>query len=55
MNNSHVDALRTKHAKLDAKLEREGNRPFPDARLIIDLKKQKLHIKDSIGQELSTG
>lgn len=48
MNNSHVSALRIKHAELDAKLEREENRPMPDARLIIDLKKQKLHIKDII-------
>ena len=53
MNHSHVNALRIKHAELDAKLEREENRPFPDARLIVDLKKQKLHIKDTIGQELS--
>jgi uncharacterized protein len=53
VNNSHMSALRTKHAELDAKLEREENRPFPDSKLIVDLKKQKLHIKDVMTQEIS--
>jgi uncharacterized protein len=53
VNNSHMSALRIKHAELDAKLEREENRPFPDSKLIVTLKKQKLHIKDVIRNEMS--
>jgi hypothetical protein len=55
MNNSHVTALRTKHAELDLKLEREENRPLPDAHVIHDLKKQKLHLKDILVQETHPG
>jgi uncharacterized protein len=45
VNNSHMSALRMKHAELEEKLEREENRPFPDSNLIHSLKKQKLHLK----------
>lgn len=51
MNNSHMSALRMKHAELEAKLERETNRPLPDTGLIHSLKKQKLHLKDMLTQE----
>jgi uncharacterized protein len=51
VNNSHMSALRTKHAELENKLEREENRPLPDTNLIHLLKKQKLHLKDVIMQE----
>ena len=53
MNNSHLSALQTKHAEVDAKLDREENRPFPDAKMILTLKKQKLHLKDVMAQERS--
>lgn len=53
MNNSHISALRTKHAQLQAKLEREEVRPMPDTSLIHTLKKQKLHLKDMLRQESS--
>lgn len=53
MNSSHISALRIKHAELDSKLEQEENRPFPDNELIHDLKKQKLHLKDVMMQELA--
>jgi uncharacterized protein len=55
VNNSHMSALRIKHADLETKLEREELRPMPDSKLIHDLKKQKLNIKDAIAQQLSTG
>mgnify|MGYP000035188816 CR=1 FL=1 len=48
MHNNHLSALRIKHAELEQKLEREESRPFPDSRTILDLKKQKLHLKDVI-------
>lgn len=51
MNSSHISALRTKHAELEDKLDREENRPFPDTNLIHTLKKQKLHLKDVMTQE----
>jgi uncharacterized protein len=51
VNNSHMSALRIKHADLESKLEREETRPLPDAKLILNLKKQKLQIKDVIAQE----
>lgn len=53
MSNSHVSALRSKHAELEAKLEREENRPAPDDGLIHSLKKQKLALKDVIAREAS--
>jgi uncharacterized protein len=51
VNNSHISALRMKHAELEERLEREENRPFPDTNLIHNLKKQKLHLKDTLTQE----
>lgn len=51
MSDSHVSALRMKHADLEAKLEREESRPSPDDGLIHSLKKQKLAIKDVIARE----
>jgi len=54
VNTNHLSALRTKHAELDEKLEREENRPSPDAKTIHDLKKQKLHLKDLLAQDLAS-
>lgn len=51
MNNSHMSALRMKHAELEQKLDREENRPMPDTNLIHSLKKQKLMLKDVMTQE----
>lgn len=53
MSDNHVSALRTKHAELESKLEREENRPAPDDGLIHTLKKQKLALKDVIAREAS--
>ncbi|MFN3619482.1 YdcH family protein [Sphingorhabdus sp.] len=51
MNNNHLSALRNKHAELEQKLEREENRPLPDSKVILDLKKQKLQLKDALMHE----
>lgn len=51
VNNSHMSALRIKHAELEEKLEREESRPLPDTSLIHALKKRKLHLKDTLMQE----
>ncbi len=53
MNNSHMSALRIKHQELEAKLEREENRPLPDSRLVLNLKKQKLHLKDVMSKDMA--
>lgn len=54
MNTGHLTALQQKHAELETQLENENNRPLPNDDLIHRLKKQKLHIKDLLSQELAT-
>ncbi len=45
---NHIKKLRDKHARLDETLNSECVRPQPDQSRIIDLKHQKLKIKDEI-------
>jgi hypothetical protein len=45
---SHAAALAARHAELEAKLERESQRPFPDAGILAQLKKAKLKLKDAM-------
>jgi hypothetical protein len=45
---NEVDALRQRHAVLDRQLEEEQARPMPDNGILVDLKRQKLAIKDQI-------
>jgi hypothetical protein len=45
-----IDALKAKHAALEAAIHDEENRPLPDATRIHDLKRQKLKIKDEIAE-----
>ena len=47
---SHIDALETKHAGLEAKLRIEMARPSPDAAMIQEIKKQKLRLKEEIAR-----
>ncbi|MDY7098349.1 MAG: DUF465 domain-containing protein [Pseudomonadota bacterium] len=47
---SHVHALQSKHAGLEAKLHEELNRPSPDAATIQHLKKRKLALKEEIAR-----
>ncbi len=51
MNNNHLSAPRNKHAALEQKLEREESRPSPNSKVILNLKKQKLHLKDALMHE----
>tara|TARA_B100000959_G_C14500711_1_gene427079 strand:+ start:323 stop:478 length:156 start_codon:yes stop_codon:yes gene_type:complete len=48
MQSSHVDALKAKHAGLEARLHEEEIRPAPDIAMIRQIKKQKLRIKEEI-------
>ncbi|HEX2581524.1 MAG TPA: YdcH family protein [Dongiaceae bacterium] len=45
---SHVNALKSKHADLEIRIDREEQRPHPDAIAIAALKKQKLKIKEEL-------
>lgn len=45
---SHLHALESKHAGIDARLRDEMARPAPDAVMIQALKKQKLRLKEEI-------
>ncbi|MEM9312853.1 MAG: YdcH family protein [Pseudomonadota bacterium] len=47
---SHVHALQSKHAGVDAKLREEMARPSPDAATIQYLKKRKLALKEEIAR-----
>lgn len=50
MHTSHVDALQTKHAGLEARLRAEMARPAPDTAMVADIKKQKLRLKEEISR-----
>ncbi len=47
-SSTHVSALQSKHAGLEARLHDELNRPAPDAATIQILKRQKLRIKEEL-------
>lgn len=47
---SHLNALQSKHAGLEARLHDEMARPVPDAAMIQQLKKQKLRLKEEIAR-----
>jgi len=50
MESSHVQALQSKHAGLEARLRDEMNRPAPDNATIQQLKKRKLRIKEALAE-----
>ncbi len=45
---NHLNALKAKHAELDALIEQENSYPRPDDTKIHEYKKQKLKIKEEI-------
>jgi len=47
---SHVHALQSKHAGLEAQLRAEMARPSPDAATVQYLKKRKLALKEEIAR-----
>lgn len=48
MTSTHQAALQTKHAVLDRRLSEEESRPMPDSRIVAELKKQKLRVKEEL-------
>lgn len=45
---NRIDSLKEKHAFLEVALETETSRPSPDEAELLELKKQKLAIKDEL-------
>ncbi|MGF1629803.1 MAG: YdcH family protein [Kiloniellaceae bacterium] len=43
-----IASLRTKHAAIESAIDDESHRPHPDDLRIIELKREKLRIKDQI-------
>ena len=44
----HIEALRSKHAELEALIDEEEKRPAPDDIKLHELKREKLRIKDEL-------
>jgi hypothetical protein len=49
MDQAHIAALQTRHAGLEQRIAEESQRPMPDSGLIARLKKEKLRLKEEIG------
>ena len=50
---ARIEVLKQKHASLETALEDENNRPMPDDSIAVNLKREKLAIKDEL-QRLDT-
>lgn len=48
MSSTHLSALSVKHAKLEASIEAESQRPMPDTIRMARLKREKLKIKEEM-------
>jgi hypothetical protein len=48
MNQNRIWRLRNHHRGLEQRLRDERRRPFPDALVLQDLKRQKLLVKDEL-------
>lgn len=48
--NAHLENLERKHAVLENLIDLEAGRPLPDFVKITQMKKQKLRIKEQLGQ-----
>ena len=46
----HITALELNHAELETELNAENSRPLPNMWALVDLKRQKLAIKDAIAK-----
>ena len=47
---THVEALNQKHASIDDIIEQEEHRPYPDAMRLMQLKREKLKLKEELGR-----
>jgi hypothetical protein len=46
--NTHLEALKERHASLESRILDEDHRPRPDTEALIRLKLEKLHLKDEM-------
>ena len=46
----HLEMMKKRHLELDSKISAENARPAPDESFLIQLKKQKLILKDDINR-----
>jgi hypothetical protein len=49
-----IEALKTKHTKIDNEIHEEAHRPLPDNVHLAELKREKLRIKDEISRMSDT-
>lgn len=49
-----IESLKAKHAALDAAIEAETRRTYPNSVQIADMKRQKLAIKDELSRHGAT-
>jgi hypothetical protein len=45
---SHIDALKGRHASLESKIAAEGRRPSPDTSVLARMKLEKLRLKEEM-------
>jgi hypothetical protein len=45
---SHIDALKGRHASLDSQIAAEGRRPSPDSATLSRMKLEKLRLKEEM-------
>ena len=48
MEKADLSELQSRHAGLDARIQEESQRPFPDLATLSRLKKEKLRIKEAL-------
>ncbi|MFC3052714.1 YdcH family protein [Kordiimonas pumila] len=46
--NTHVESLNQKHAEIETSIEKEEVRPYPDAMRLMQLKREKLRLKEQL-------
>jgi hypothetical protein len=46
--NTHLDALKERHASLETRIFDEDHRPQPDSETLMRLKIEKLHLKEEM-------
>ena len=46
--NTHLDALKERHASLETRISDEDHRPRPDSEALMRLKLEKLRLKDEM-------
>jgi hypothetical protein len=47
---THVEALTRKHASIDEIIDQEEHRPHPDTMRLMQLKRQKLRLKEELAR-----